>query len=380
MIYIAKTFQGLEEVLATELRDLGAINVVVQKRAVAFEAATGDDALLYRANLCCRTALRILVPLIDFKCLNEEGLYNYVKTVDWENYLTPESTFTIDATVYSEIFKHSRYAVLKTKDAIVDRLRDRLGSRPSIDTENPDLRLHLHIAGAVCSLSMDSSGGSLHLRGYRAEQGEAPLSEVMAAGIVLLSGWKPEENFLDLMCGAGTIPIEAAMIAANIAPNILRAEFGFQRWRSYDAALWQRVRDEARAKERRDVVTDKVHIFASDYDFSVLGKATRNIERAGLSDAITVIRSRLERTEPPVEGGVMIINPPYGERIQPDTENVLEFYKMMGDMFKQRLRGYRIHVLTGNLEAAKHIGLKATRRIPLFNGKIECRLLEYKMY
>ncbi|MFN0202316.1 MAG: class I SAM-dependent RNA methyltransferase [Bacteroidia bacterium] len=374
MEYIAKTFQGLEEVLATELTNLGGQNIRILKRAVAFE---GDKKLLYAANLRCRTAVRILQPIADAINQDEKALYKWASSVDWEKYIDENMTFALDVTAYSEVFRHANYALLTVKDAIVDQFRKRFGKRPSIDTENPDVRFQLQISGVSCRLLLDSSGSSLHLRNYRLEQGEAPINEVLAAGMVLLSGWDKKGIFIDPMCGAGTILAEAAMIAKNIAPNKLRTSFGFQNWKDYEPELWEEVRAEALAAEQES----DAELIGYDLDFEILNKALNNLERLELGEFVELVKKRIELTTPPEPGenAIVVTNPPYGERLAPEDSTVFEFYKTLGDTFKQRFKGYKVYLITSNLTAVKHIHLKASRRIPLFNGKLECRLLEYKM-
>lgn len=358
--------------LAAELQALGAQNLTLLKRAVAFE---GDLRLLYAANLCCRTALRILQPISEAVCHNERELYDWVYSLDWAEYIQPELTFALDNTVYSDVFRHSQFAMLTVKDAIIDQFRNKFDKRPSISPTNPDIRLQLHISGTNCHLLLDSSGGSLHLRGYRKTQGEAPINEVLAAGMVLLSGWDRQQTFIDPMCGAGTILAEAAMIAQNIAPNLLREQFAFQKWGNYDMRLWQEVREEAITKQ----VENEVPILGFDIDYDILNKALENLERLGVADAVELTKKNIADNTPPATGGIVVTNPPYGERIQAADADIFDFYRLLGDSFKQRFKGYKIYLITSNLEAAKHIHLKASRRIPLFNGKLECRLLEYVM-
>lgn len=368
---IAKTFQGLEPVLAVELERLGAREITVLNRAVGFE---GDKRLIYSANLNLRTALRILKPIHFFNAENDRGLYKGVQDLDWREHLDVRGTLAVDAVVQSDFFNHSQYAALKTKDAIVDQFRDRLGTRPSVDTERPSLRVHLHIAGNECTVCLDSSGDSLHKRGYRLNKIEAPLNEVLAAGLVLLSGWEGKSNFLDPMCGSGTIVIEAASIARSIAPGFNRKDFGFFRWKDFDQALWDAVKKEAIDK----TTVPGNAIIGSDISAQAVEIAKKNIGRARLAESITLKKTPFEELEPPDNNGTIIINPPYGERIK--EEDIGAFYKMIGDCLKKRFAGYDAWILSANAEALKHVGLRPCRKLTLFNGPLLCKFQKYSLY
>lgn len=370
----ARTVRGLEEILAAEVRALGAREVQEKNRAVVFR---GDRELLYRCNLELRTALRILKPIHSFKIAGQDDLYKKTKAFDWSAHLDLRSTFAIDSAVHSPIFSNSLYAALKTKDAIVDQFRDRTGKRPSIDTDRPDIRLHLHLTGRDCTLSLDSSGESLHRRGYRTQAGEAPLSEVLAAGLVLASGWRGDRPFLDPMCGSGTIAIEAALLAGDIAPGLGRERFGFMNWGDFDAALWEEIVSAARA---RTTSGDRAgQVFAADREQHAVGLARANAERAGLApEAIRFERADFAAYEPPAPPGVLVMNPPYGERMQ--TADVEALYKTIGDRLKQAYTDYEAWILSSNLAALKKVGLKPSRKLTVRNGPLECSFRRYELY
>lgn len=369
---IAQTLFGLEGVLAKELEDIGAKRIETHNRAVRF---TGDRACMYRANLCLHTALRILVPINTFTVRNEQDLYRAIYAMRWEEFLDEEDTIAIHCTLNSELFNHSQYLALKAKDALCDHFREKSGKRPSVDVDLPTLRIFLHVHGDRCTVSLDSSGNTLHERGYRDQTNLAPINEVLAAGMVLLSGWDKQSPFVDPMCGSGTILIEAAMIAYRIPPNHDRAQFGFERWKDFDADLWKRVYKEAMAK----VLTKGPVITGGEISPNVARKAIANIHNAGLEDHITVATSAFADLDAPEGPGVLIINPPYGERMDKD-EDINAVYKMIGDTLKKKWAGYTAWVITSNLEAAKHIKLTPKPKIKLFNGALDCRFLRYELY
>lgn len=368
---LAKTMAGLEPVLARELLKLGAQNIQQHNRAVSFE---GDLGFMYKANISLRTALRILKPIYTFKADNEARLYGQIFQMPWENYFGIENTFAIDSTVNSKIFTHSKFISQKAKDAIADRFRDKFGARPDVDLEKPDVRINLHVRENDWTVSLDSSGESLHKRGYREETGVAPINEVLAAGLVLLSEWNPPHNFIDPMCGSGTIAIEAALIANNIPPGYYRNEFGFERWKDFDADLFQIIMDSCIKKINED---NRTRIYASDISRAMIEKAEENIRNAKVDDTVKTFRSSIEEFTPPQGKGTLIINPPYGERM---GENIETLYKKIGDIFKKKYAGYDCWLITSNLEAVKHIGLRPSRKISVFNGPLECKFLKYAMY
>ncbi len=372
MKIIAKTFAGLEAVLAEELRALGARAIQPGTRAVSFE---GDTALLYRANLHLRSALRLLVPFRTFKTRHENHLYKKLRETDWSELLEVDDCFAVHAVTQSRHLRHSRYLEQKAKDAIVDQFRERRGRRPSVDLKNPTLRIHLHIgADNTCTLSLDSSGDSLHRRGYRQEGGEAPLSEVLAAGMLLLAGWRGERPFLDPMCGSGTLPIEAALIALGRPPHTPERRFGFERWKSFDADLWHKIRSQV----PRESPTLSQPIFASDVAPKALAATRQNLRAAGLEHVVRVRRCELSELEAPAPSGLLVCNPPYDQRIGLlDAEG---FYRLLGDVLKQRFQGWDAFVLSANRDALKRIGLRPRRRHVLFNGPLECRYLHFELY
>ncbi len=368
---VATTLAGLEPVLMQEITALGARNAQEQTRAVSFE---GDQELLYKANLYLRTALRILKPICHFKANNEAQLYNNVMEHDWSQYLDNHQTFAINSAVHSDHFTHSKFVALKTKDAIVDQFRNRTGQRPSIDVEEPHVRFHLRISQHHCTISIDSSGDPLNRRGYRQGVGKAPLNEVLAAGLIALSGWECNSHFVDPMCGSGTIAIEAALKAYNIAPGSIRKRFGFMNWNDFDRNLWNRLVHEAKLSER----TFDYEIVASDQSLLAIGVAGRNIKNIGLDSKIKLVKKAFDQLEPPSDGGLLITNPPYGERLDEGDMNAL--YKSIGDRLKQVYSGYDAWVLSSNFQAFKHVGLRPSRKIPLVNGALECSFRKYSMY
>ena len=369
---IAQTLFGLEEVLAKELEGIGAREVVTHNRAVRF---TGDRACMYRANLCLHTALRVLVPISSFTVRGEQELYHAIHAMRWEDHLDAEDTIAVHCILNTDLFNHSQYLALKTKDAICDRFRERTGKRPSVDVDLPTLRIFLHVHADRCTVSLDSSGNTLHERGYRDQTNLAPINEVLAAGMVMLSGWDRQSNFVDPMCGSGTILIEAAMIALRIPPNHDRAQFGFERWKDFDADLWKRTYEEAMAR----VLTNGPVIKGGEISPNVARKAIANVHNAGLEDHITISTCAFADLEAPNGAGVLIINPPYGERMDKE-EDLHAFYKMIGETLKKKWAGWTAWVITSNMEAARHIKLTPKPKIKLYNGALDCRFLRYELY
>lgn len=363
---------GLEGVLAQELEELGVKDYEILNRAVRFE---GDLSLLYKANYYLRTAIRVLVPLKEFYVKDEEDLYREIKKINWEEYLNENSRFAIDSTVQSTIFSHSHFISLKCKDAIVDQFRERTGKRPDIELKNPDLRINVHIRGQKVTVSLDSSGSSLHLRGYRKELSEAPLSEVLAAGMILLSGWDKKSNFVDFMCGSGTLLIEAALMALNIAPGAFRLQFGFEKWKNYNEELLDAIKEEALQNEKENL---DFSITGCDYSPGAIKIALNNIKGAGLKDIIKTEISDFNDFTPPPNTGMLVINPPYGERIKP--VNLLKLYKEIGDILKQRYSGYTAWILSSSDEGMKNIGLRPSRKLKLINGSLDCKFYKYDLY
>jgi len=370
---LAKTLFGLEEILADELKSIGASDIKTSNRSVIFE---GDMNTLYKSNIQCKTAGKILVLLDRFAALNKKQLYNNIYKLDWNKFLNADSTFCIDTILYkSRGFDNSMYLAQVAKDAIVDKIRNKKGKRPSINTSDPDLRINLHMNRNNVTLSFDSSGSPLHKRGYRKEAGEAPLNELLAAGILKLAEWDNNSTLIDGMCGSGTIPIEAALSAYNIAPGIIKNNYAFLKWNSFDKKLYDLIISEAKSNVKTKL---NIKIYASDKDKNMVARAKNNAKNAGVDKYITFDCLPFEDIKPPEQFGTIIINPPYGDRIP--IEKLHSFYKMIGDKFKQSFDGYNAFVLTGNLEASKYIGLKSSKRIKLFNGSLESRLLKFEIY
>lgn len=371
---LAKTFKGLEQVLATELVQLGANNVQVERRAVSF---TGDKRMLYTANMCLRTASRVLVPILSFKAQKADDIYEQVKALDWSQYMTVKTTFQIDATVYSDYFRHSQFVTYRVKDAIVDYWMEHENQRPSVKLEGADLYLNVHIAGDRVTLSLDSSGESLHKRGYRVANTQAPINEALAAGMLLLAGWNGQSDFYDPMCGSGTLLIEAALIARNIAPGVYRQGFAFEKWADFDADLWDEVyNDDSREREF------KHKIYGSDAGFYAVQAAQKNIQSASLQRDIEVKQIRIEElrlADTNTEGALVMINPPYGERLSQD-KNVLRLYQDMGTALKHQFSGATAWVISSNEEALKCIGLRPAKKIHLVNGDLECLFNKYELF
>lgn len=369
---IAKTFKGLEEVLAGELVELGANNVQLERRAVSF---TGDKRLLYRANLCLRTASRVLVPITTYKAGDADAVYEQVKQIDWAQYMTLQTGFQIDATVYSDTFRHSRYVTYRVKDAIVDWWNEKEGKRPNVKLSNPDLSLNVHIANETVTLSLDSSGESLHKRGYRVANTEAPINEALAAGMLLMAGWKGETDFYDLMCGSGTLLIEAALIAQNIAPGIFRKGFAFEKWADFDKELFEDIYNDDSAER-----PFTHHIYGSDASFYAVQQALKNVKSAGQQRTIEVRQIRLQEIKRDNQTPALImVNPPYGERLAQDKD-VMRLYADMGTAFKHQFTGSTAWVISSNEDALKCIGLKPSKRIKLLNGELECWFNQYELF
>lgn len=371
-LIVAKTFKGLEEVLAQELIELGANEVQLERRAVSFR---GNKALLYRANFCLRTALRILVPIASFKAKDTDALYNQLKQLSWCDYMTADSTFAIDATVYSESFRNSRFVTYRVKDAIADYWIERAHKRPNVDVENPDLRLNVHIAKEQVTLSLDSSGESLHKRGYRVATTEAPISEVLAAGMLLAAGWKGQSDFYDPMCGSGTLLIEAALIARNIAPGVFRKEFGFERWPDFDADLWNNIYNDDSAERDFDH-----KIYGSDASFYAIQQATKNVKTAGVQKDVELKQVRIEELKDlHTDGALVMLNPPYGERLA-SNKDIEDLYGKIGTALKHQFTGSTAWIISSNVAAMKCIGLKPTRKIHLLNGELDCQFNQYELF
>ena len=405
---VAKTFKGLEEVLAQELIELGANEVQLERRAVSFK---GDKAMLYRANLCLRTALRVLVPVrveslkikvdrsrkVESRKTKteskkpEDQVYEIAKSVKWERYMTEDSTFAIDATVYSDSLRNSRFVTYRVKDAIADYWTEKTGKRPNVNTEDPNVRINVHIANEQVTVSLDSSGESLHKRGYRVATTEAPISEVLAAGMLLMAGWKGQCDLYDPMCGSGTIPIEAALIARNIAPGVFRKAFAFEKWPDFDEELWSEIYNDD-SKER-----DFAHkIYGSDASFYAVQQAMKNVKSAGVQKDVELRQIRMEelRVESlelkeeesrktaslKVESEkIVMINPPYGERLA-SNKDMEELYGKIGTALKHQFTGATAWIISSNEAAMKCIGLKPSKKMRLLNGELDCQFNKYELF
>lgn len=367
---IAKTFQGLEEVLAEELTNLGADDIQIGRRMVSF---SGNKEMLYKANFCLRTAIRILKPIKQFRARNADEVYEQVKSFRWEELLDPKKTFAVDAVVFSDEFRHSKFVSYKVKDAIVDYFRELNGERPSVRINHPDVLLNIHIAQTHCTLSLDSSGESLHRRGYRQEAVEAPLNEVLAAGMILMTGWKGECDLIDPMCGSGTIPIEAALIARNIAPGVFRKEFAFEKWVDFDQDLFDSIYNDE--SQERDF---KHKIYGYDNNPQANEIATRNVKAAGVSKEVQLKLQPFQQFTQPENKSIIIMNPPYGERIS--TRDLLGLYQMIGERLKHAFAGNDAWILSYRQECFDEIGLKPSAKIPLYNGSLECEYRKYELF
>lgn len=366
----ATTVFGLEEILAAELREIGATDIEILSRAVRYK---GDKAMLYKSNLLLRTAVKVLMPINTFFAADEQQLYDKIKKIDWNDYFSYNKTFAIDGSTYSDVFTHSKFIALKSKDAIADQFRERFNIRPSVDPENPDIRINVHINDRTVVVSIDSSGTSLGKRNYRLAQTEAPINEVLAAGIILLSGWDRKCDFIDPMCGSGTFPIEAALLANNI-PSGRNRKFGFEKWGNFDEDLWNEIKTEADSK----ILASETKIFAQDIDNKALDIAFENAKRAGVSDLITFDSIDFFHTSHNDGRGVVVMNPPYGERLQ--VNEITNFYQDIGSRLKHFYQGCDAWIVSANYEAFKSFGLRTSRKIKLYNGPLECRLQKYELY
>jgi putative N6-adenine-specific DNA methylase len=369
---IAKTSFGFEDLLIDELKLFDATEIKKGTRAVFFN---GTLETMYQVNYFSRIALRVLKPIHSFPAANEEQLYEGIKKINWNVYLEANDTLAVDAVTVKSNLTHSLYISLKTKDAIVDQFRDKTGKRPDVDLRFPKIRINVHLSDNIASVSLDSSGESLHKRGYRSQQGEAPLNETLAAGMILLSGWDKNSPLTDIMCGSGTILIEAALMARNIPPGSFRKEFGFERWNDFDTSIWNSILEKAKGlqKEKLDFP-----ITGIDRSYKVISMAKENAEEAGVSGDISFHEMSFEHYSPPSVGQTIITNPPYGGRLTDD--DLFELYRTIGDQLKKKYKGCTAWVLTANKDAAKHIGLHASRKIQLYNGALECRFLKFDLY
>ena len=368
---LAKTFYGMEKLLAKELKQLGATEVSEGTRLVHF---TGDKGFMYKANLCLRTAIKILKPIFEFRADNENVLYEKLYQFDWNAILSGDQTFAIDSVVHGKVFTHSLYVTQRCKDAIVDRFKKDHGKRPTVDTRNPDIRFSLHILGQKCSLSLDTSGRSLHHRGYRSLTNIAPINEVLAAGIIMLSDWDQKTDFMDPMCGSGTFLIEAAMMACKIPANLNRNLFAFEKWKDWDESLFEKIK----TSKLNSVVSSVGKIYGFDKAPSAIEKATNNIKNAGLEDFVQVNRANFFNSQKMGDSPLYLLtNPPYGERLEGDINTL---YKKIGDTLKRSYANTQAWIISSNFEALKFFGLRPVKKIKLFNGKLETRLCFFPIY
>jgi putative N6-adenine-specific DNA methylase len=371
MKFVAKTLFGLEEVLAKELASLGAKEIVPANRAVLF---TGEMSLLYKVNYMSRTALSVLMPVSEFWIKSSDDLYKKGMQIDWENYMDADNSFSVAPVVQSLLFNHTGYAGLKLKDAVADHFRNISGRRPSVDPVNPDILINLHISNEKVTVSLDSSSVPLFKRGYRQEQAAAPLNEVLAAGMLLISGWDASSELIDPMCGSGTIPIEAGLIACNIPAGKFRKYFGFQKWKSYDPEIFRSIVAEGES----GIKDSPVRISGFDISETAISQAVKNVKSAGLNNSISLDISDFKTLKMPVSEGFVFINPPYGERLLPDETDAL--YNMIGTALKHNFAGYTAWIISSNRESLKHIGLKPKKKHVLYNGALECSFNKYELY
>lgn len=371
--YFATVAKGLEFVAAQELERLGARDVRPDFAGVHF---TGSRQLLYRVNLWGRTLFRVLVPIAEFPCANGEQLYQEIQNINWNNYLSPLNTFAVNCTGKNDVLNHTHFTALQVKNAIIDQQRAEFGERSDIDINNPDLWINFHIHDEQGILSLDSSGSSLHRRGYRPAVGLAPLKESLAAALLQMAEWHPDLPFLDPLCGSGTLPIEASLKGLNIAPGLFRETFGFMKWKDFDSKLWEDLKQDALDGQ---LTTLTAPIVGSDRDEDMIDQASENAQRCGVAKQIRLHTMELSQIEPPADHGIIICNPPYGERLG-NTEDLAPLYKQLGDVFKQRFKGWTAYILTGNKALGKQVGLRTSRRIAVYNGALPCTLLKYDLY
>ncbi len=371
--YFATVARGLEPLAAQELKSLGAQAVTPGFCGVAFE---GERSLLYRVNLWARLPFRILVKLDEFSCRDSGDLYAGIQRIDWEPYLTPEQTLAVDATGKNAQLNHSHFTALQVKNAIVDQQQERWGRRSTVDTFEPDVRINIHIRHDRCTVSLDSSGESLHRRGYRPAMGAAPLKESLAAALIQLTDWTPDQAFFDPLCGSGTLPLEASLVALRIAPGLFRDRFGFETWPDFDAPLLDQLIAEAEAQQRE---VTPAWIGGSDSSEEVVEQARSNARNCAVDRQVQFQCQDLSAIEAPAQSGVLLCNPPYGDRIG-NREELGDLYKLLGDVLKQRFKGWTAYILSGNKELASAIRLKSAQRLPVDNGGIACQLMKYELY
>lgn len=372
--YIAKTFYGLEHILSQELEQIGAKEIKIQNRAVQFEA---NKIVFYKANMYLRTALKILMPILEFTAQTPEELYEKTKELDWTKYLTLKKTFAIDTVAFSTHFTHTHYVSLKVKDAIVDFFREKFNERPTVNPKNPQIRINVYIQDEKISIALDGSGETLNRRGYRVNAYKAPLNEVLAAGMIMLSEWNPETSFIDPMCGSGTLLTEAAMIALKIPPGYYRKRFGFQNWLDFVPALWIKIKQDAQ-KTVKENADNKINIIGADLSKEAISATEQNLQKIKLLKYVKLFNKPFDQLQLPKSPGTLIINPPYGERI--DHKRITSLYATIGDTLKQTYKNYKAWILSSNNQAIKSIGLHPDKKIKLYNGQLECQYLKYLIY
>ena len=371
--YFATVARGLEEIAAQELEALGGENVNPTFTGIEFQ---GDQKLLYKVNLWSRLIFRVLVPIQKFPCHNAKQLYKGVQSINWDNYLSPEQSLMVHCTGKNKQLNHSHFSALQVKNAIADQQREDFGKRSDVNLENPDLIINLHIEETYAILSLDSSGESLHRRGYRPAMGTAPLKETFAAALLTMSDWETHLPLLDPMCGSGTFPIEAGLQSLNIAPGLFRKEFAFEKWSDFNSKLWQQLKEEAKQQQLSEL---PARIYGRDRASEMLEQAKSNAKNCHLHQHLDLAKMELENLEPPSDQGIIICNPPYGKRVG-EVKELGQLYKQLGDVFKQRFKGWTAYVLSGNKELTKQIGLRTSKRIPVYNGSIACTLLRYELF
>jgi putative N6-adenine-specific DNA methylase len=371
--YFATVARGLENLAAEELQQLGGKAIEPLFCGVAF---AGDQELLYRVNLWSRLAFRILVKLGEYPAQDADALYRSIQSINWDDRIPPEKTLAVDATGKNHYLNHSHFTALQVKNAIVDQQRERWSDRSSVNLQYPDVRVNVHIQGDRCTVSLDSSGHSLHRRGYRAAMGVAPLKESLAAALVKMTGWSGESPLLDPLCGSGTLPLEAALLALNVAPGLFTKQFGFQTWTDFDEPLWHRLQQEAEQQRGHSL---NVPLWGCDQDRTIIQQAQTNAAKCGLADQVNFFQQKLTDLEAPADSGYILCNPPYGERLG-DKKELAAFYQQLGNVLKQRFKGWTAFVLSGNKDLAKHIGLKSNQRTPVYNGSLPCQWMRYELY
>ena len=371
--YFATVARGLEPLMVEELEQLGATNVQPGFCGASFE---GDRALLYRVNLWARLPFRILQRLSEFNCETGDDLYAGVQRIEWEQYLTPEQTLAVSATGKTDALNHTHFTSLQVKNAIVQQQMDQQGFRSDVDTHEPDLRINVHLNKGKAILSLDSSGDSLHRRGYRPAVGAAPLKESLAAALIKMSGWQPDQAFYDPLCGSGTLPLEAGLQSLRVAPGLFRERFGFETWLDYDDALWEGMLTDAEDQQAEDL---SAFVGGSDRDLNVIVQANGNAQKCGIEHLVNFQRNELAEVEAPADSGILLCNPPYGERLGRDTD-LGAFYKLLGNVLKQRFKGWTAYVLSGNKKLSSNIGLKSASREPVYNGSLLCQLMKYEIF